>query len=378
MTNLDTSERAARIEAARAKLAAAREKKIQQEKAFKEASRDVKRAAIDLEKKQREAKELKDLRIQLYLSAENEEDKIANQLTKKLDALSREKEALQAQAEKEEEYIKNNLERKLDSIKREKIDMENRLEQEQEQIINRLQKDLIRISAEKAQLQKRLCYNRAALLQKMGERAASMGNSDAVDRLHGDIKRLLAKNDRAEQHIQAYDTECRGLHKLLDDLRSEAKVREREEKGLAVELHKVVEERKNLFVQAEQLMEKRINNKLRTRRSHRTKSRNRSVSELSAADSLSSSVCSSAISTPKLTENFISHSSISSVGNFGPLSSAPPTAASDPKQRSSSVPLSFTLSDKNPSLTPTPRASGTPSVTPTTGTAGAKPRFIER
>eukprot|EP01061_Rhynchopus_euleeides_P019990 TRINITY_DN32736_c0_g1_i1.p1 TRINITY_DN32736_c0_g1~~TRINITY_DN32736_c0_g1_i1.p1 ORF type:complete len:375 (+),score=202.79 TRINITY_DN32736_c0_g1_i1:141-1265(+) len=338
----------ARIAALRERVRLAKEKKDHEEQQLRESEEAVQRINTELEKKDRETHDLKELRVKLQQSFEAEEEYMVNNLRKKLDALQKEKEELVRQAEKEEEYIANNLQRKLESIKREKIDIENRLEQEQEHIVNKLQQELLKVSEEKSELQAMLHTSRGAVLKQLGEQAAMCGGMEAagkdaelVEKLTTEIARLEDENDRAKDRVGTFEKERRLLHTRLEALRKESQDRERVHKGLKEELERVTEERKNLFIQAEQVLEKEINSKLRSRkkRGGGRSSRLRSESELSTADSLSSSMGSSAISTPKLLDHqMYTH----------PLG----VGQKHDKRRSSSVPVCVSPSDRSQRASP--------------------------
>ncbi|CAG8812683.1 20706_t:CDS:2, partial [Racocetra persica] len=85
---------------------------------------------------------LRQMTVDMHVSAEQEEEYISNKLLKRISGLKKEKGELLLQVEQEEEYLTNTLQKKLNQLQKEKIDMENALEQEQEYIVNRLQKQL--------------------------------------------------------------------------------------------------------------------------------------------------------------------------------------------------------------------------------------------
>ena len=72
-----------------------------------------------------------------------------NKLSKHVEQITREKQALLRQVEQEEEYITNTLVKKLELVRQEKVDLENKLEQEEELITNKLQKQLMTVMNDK-------------------------------------------------------------------------------------------------------------------------------------------------------------------------------------------------------------------------------------
>ena len=356
---MSNPETALRLEAVRERIRVAKEKKEAERASLRIGEEAMQRLNQELQKKDRETNDLKALRVRLQLSFEAEEEYIVNVLRKKLDALQNEKEDLMRRAEREEEYIANNLQKKLDSIKREKVDIENRLEQEQEHIVNKLQQDLLKVSEEKSELQAMLHNSRGAVLKQLGEQAALCGgmesvgkDAEVIGKLTTEIGRLEDENDRAKDRVSSYENERRKLHNNLEALRKESQERERVHKGLKQELERVTEERKNLFIQAEQVLEKEINNKLRRKkRGGGRSSRLRSASELSTADSLSSSMGSSAISTPKLLDQMLPY----------PMG----VSYKHDKRRSSSVPVCISPSDKSNRASPYSSSTYLPPTTPT-------------
>eukprot|EP01064_Diplonema_japonicum_P008721 TRINITY_DN16120_c0_g1_i1.p1 TRINITY_DN16120_c0_g1~~TRINITY_DN16120_c0_g1_i1.p1 ORF type:complete len:372 (+),score=139.43 TRINITY_DN16120_c0_g1_i1:773-1888(+) len=342
-----------RIAALQERLKIARDTKEQAEKETTELSASIKKANSEVSKKNDEVKKLKMFKIRLQQSVENEEDYITNNLTKRLDALQKEKEALLTQAQKEEEFISNTLQKKLKGLKQEKIDAENRLEQEQEYIVNKLQQELMKVSDERSQLHGKLHSSRGNLLQQLSEQAAQQGangeDPSTIDELTSEISRLLDEHKNAEARLRANDSERKKLHTMLETLQKESKSREREQHALKSELERVTEERKNLFIAAEQVLEKKINSTLRNKK-RRPGCRLRSASELS--DSLSSSLCSSsAISTPKLYDQHSISSASTSVSDKRRSSSVP--LCRSPTQQYSTVPVPHYSSTFLPPTTPT-------------------------
>ena len=326
---MTTPEETARLAELKAKIAAAKEKKEEKLRQIAETETATKKLEAGLQKRDREVAEVKELTGILHRNVENEEEHITNNLTKRLDSLQKEKKQLLQQADKEES-IATTLSGKLDSLKREKIDIENRLEQEQELIVNKLQLQLLKLSEEKTTLQTKLHRSRGVLLKRLGEQMknakTSLVTDETISKLASEISRLQEGNDKAEARIVSYEDERKELSTMLEQLRLESKRREHEQTYLKYELDKVASERKELFITAEQLLERRINMSLRSKQK-RKGSRIRSVSELSETDSLSSSVCSSSLSTPKLYDSYpLPHYIIN-----------PPS--SEERKRSSSVPL---------------------------------------
>eukprot|EP01060_Flectonema_neradi_P005398 TRINITY_DN13595_c0_g1_i1.p1 TRINITY_DN13595_c0_g1~~TRINITY_DN13595_c0_g1_i1.p1 ORF type:complete len:377 (+),score=107.94 TRINITY_DN13595_c0_g1_i1:69-1133(+) len=334
MTDNETT----RLEELKAKIAAAKQRKEQSMKIINETDTATIKLETELKKKDKEVAAVKEMTGRLHRNVENEEEHITNNLTKRLDALQREKRQLQQQADKEES-IATTLSSKLDTLKREKIEIENRLEQEQELIVNKLQQELLKLSEEKIALQTKLHHSRGVLLKKLGEQMkntkAPLANDETISKLASEISRLQEGNDKAESRIINYEEERKELSTMLERLRMESVRRQNEQHQLKQELDKVTSERKELFITAEQLLERRINMSLRNKQTKKRSSRIRSVSELSETDSLSSSVCSSSLSTPKLYDSYpLPHYIIN-----------PPT--SEERKRSSSVPI-YCTSSKTP------------------------------
>ncbi|CAG8546792.1 31592_t:CDS:2 [Gigaspora margarita] len=110
---------------------------------------DIKKLKFELEMEQghvnilrHDNQMLRQMTVDMHVSAEQEEEYISNKLLKRISGLKKEKGELLLQVEQEEEYLTNTLQKKLNQLQKEKIDMENALEQEQEYIVNRLQKQL--------------------------------------------------------------------------------------------------------------------------------------------------------------------------------------------------------------------------------------------
>ena len=74
--------------------------------------------------------------------SEAEGENMLNKMWKKLNELSKEKEALLKKLNEEDNYVHQILKKKLDQLNKEKSEMEARVEQENEYIINRLSKQL--------------------------------------------------------------------------------------------------------------------------------------------------------------------------------------------------------------------------------------------
>eukprot|EP01059_Diplonema_ambulator_P013298 TRINITY_DN23831_c0_g1_i1.p1 TRINITY_DN23831_c0_g1~~TRINITY_DN23831_c0_g1_i1.p1 ORF type:complete len:392 (+),score=163.42 TRINITY_DN23831_c0_g1_i1:42-1178(+) len=363
-----------KLAALQERLKKAREEREEAEKDVDDLNTALQKVDAEVDKKNEEVRQLKMFRVKLQQSVENEEDYIMNNLTKRLDALQKEKAALVQQAQKEEEFINNTLQAKLKCLKQEKIDAENRLEQEQEHIVNKLQQELLKVSEERAQLQAKLHSSRGDLLKQLSEQAERQGrktqvgdDTTTINKLGAEIRRLQDEHNRAETRLRTYESERKRLHTMLESLQKESKNREREQIALKNELEKVTEERKNLFIAAEQILEKKINSTLRSKK-RKPGCRLRSASELS--DSLSSSICSSsAISTPKLYDQHSISSASTSVSDKRRSSSVP--LCRSPSQHYHSVPH-YSTSTFLPPTTPTlqPRQLlGTPGfVTP--GTPG--------
>ena len=355
---------AERLALATARLQQAKAQKATREQSLRDGEDGVKRLSAELEKKEKEVKELKMFRVQLQQSFEAEEEHIVNNLRRKLDALQKEKEDLVKQADREEAFIANTLQSKLDNVRREKVEIENRLEAEQEHIVNKLQQELLKVSEEKSQLQAKLHTSRGAVLQQLGEQAAIYGggepvgkDAEIIQKLMTEISRLQEENDRAKDRVHTYEKERRQLHMRLESLRKDSMERERVHKGLKHELDKVTNERKNLFIAAEQVLENEINSKIRSKKKRRggAGSRLRSASEMSGADSLSSSMCSSAISTPK-------------VGEPSAMCYPGMSVLSD-KRRSSSVPVSTSPHSQHSHIGRQLSSSHLPPTTPTLSTS---------
>lgn len=75
----------------------------------------------------------------------------------RLRALSQEKEKIILASESEEEKLTNNLQRKMEDLQKEKINLQNTLEYEEEAIMHRLQKQIADVQREKDEYKKKVC-----------------------------------------------------------------------------------------------------------------------------------------------------------------------------------------------------------------------------
>lgn len=71
--------------------------------------------------------------------------------------LSQEKEKIILASESEEEKLTNNLQRKMEDLQKEKINLQNALEYEEEAIMHRLQKQIIDVQKEKDEYKRKVC-----------------------------------------------------------------------------------------------------------------------------------------------------------------------------------------------------------------------------
>ncbi|XRB23257.1 coiled-coil domain-containing protein [Pseudoscourfieldia marina] len=106
-----------------------------------------------------ENRRLKEQQLNAHRELECEEERVANNLFVKLEALAREKADLVRNVEAEEEYLTNTLSKRLANVMSEKVEIEQSLEAEQEKIVNELRQRLelsknerLRLKAEKDQL----------------------------------------------------------------------------------------------------------------------------------------------------------------------------------------------------------------------------------